>query len=261
MGPRLGQRALVSPWSRDGYVPMAATDGDNAPSVTAHERMLPADKPSAPACERNREAILNVLRTHLADRRRVLDIGSGTGQHALFFAAALPHLVWQTFDRPEYLAGILQWLEEADLPNTPPPILLDVNGPWPGQRFDAAYSANTLHILAWTEVERMFTGLDAPLGPDARLVIYGPLNYGGRPTSESNVQFDAWLRSQAAHQGVRDFEAVDALARAIGFEPVSTWSAFWIADGRMRELLTRHLAREDTAVLDYQAELARHLPY
>ncbi|MFN3593716.1 MAG: DUF938 domain-containing protein [Thiobacillaceae bacterium] len=177
----------------------------------------PTDKPYAPACERNRDPILAVLREHFADRRQVLEIGSGTGQHAVHFAAALPHLTWQTSDRPENLPGIRLWLDEAALPNTPPPPLLDVNGPWPQQRFDAAFSANTLHILAWAEVERLFAGLAGVLTETAKLVIYGPFNNGGRYTSESNARFDAMLRAEAAHQGIRDFEAVHALAAGIGF--------------------------------------------
>lgn len=179
--------------------------------------MHPTDKPYATACERNRDPILAVLREHFANRRQVLEIGSGTGQHAVHFAAALPHLTWQTSDRPENLPGIRLWLDEAALPNTPPPLPLDVNGPWPQQRFDAAFSANTLHILAWAEVERLFAGLAGVLTETAKLVIYGPFNNGGRYTSESNARFDAMLRAEAAHQGIRDFEAVHALAAGIGF--------------------------------------------
>lgn len=174
------------------------------------------DKPYAPACERNRDPILAVLREHFADRQRVLEIGSGTGQHAVHFAAALPHLTWQTSDRPENVAGIRLWLKEAALANTPPPLTLDVNGPWPHQRFDAAFSANTLHILAWPEVERLFAGVAGVLTATAKLVIYGPFNYGGRYTSESNAQFDQWLKTGDARRGIRDFEAVDALAAGIG---------------------------------------------
>ncbi|MCU0841194.1 MAG: class I SAM-dependent methyltransferase [Thiobacillaceae bacterium] len=178
--------------------------------------MDPVEKPHSPSCDRNREPILALLREHFTDRRRVLEIGSGTGQHAVSFAAALPHLVWQCSDREENLAGIRLWLDEAALPNTPPPLELDVNGAWPGQRFDAVFSANTLHIMAWPEVERLFAGLAGVLAEDARLAIYGPFNYGGRYTSDSNAQFDAWLKQRGAHQGIRDFEAVDALAAGIG---------------------------------------------
>ncbi len=174
------------------------------------------EKPDAPSCARNREPILAVLRDHFADRRAVLEIGSGTGQHAVFFAAALPHLSWQSSDRGDNLAGIRAWLDEAALPNTPAPIAFDVNAAWPRQRFDAVFSANTLHIMAWAEVERLFAGLPHLLADDARLAIYGPFNYGGRFTSESNGVFNAWLKTQGAHQAIRDFEAVDALAGRAG---------------------------------------------
>ena len=174
------------------------------------------EKPNAPSCERNREPILAVLRDHFADRRAVLEIGSGTGQHAVFFAAALPHLTWQASDRGENLAGIRAWLDEAALPNTPAPIAFDVNQSWPTQRYDAIFGANILHIMSWAEDERLFAGLPGILGDDARFVVYGPFNYGGQFTSESNAAFDAWLKSQAAHRGIRDFEAVDALAKQAG---------------------------------------------
>ena len=174
------------------------------------------DKPHAPSCERNREPILAVLREHFADRRKVLEIGSGTGQHAVFFAAALPGLIWQTSERRENLAGIRAWLDEAALPNTPAPIEFDVGGAWPARRFDAVFSANTLHIMGWPEVERLFAGLPGVMSDDAKLVIYGAFNYGGRFTSESNAAFDAWLKECGPQQGLRDFEAVDALAVLAG---------------------------------------------
>lgn len=174
------------------------------------------DKPHAPACERNRDPILAALREHFLDRRHVLEIGSGTGQHAVYFAAALPQIRWQASDQRENLPGIRAWLDEAALPNTPPPLELDVTGEWPACRFDAVFSANCLHIMAWAQVERLFAGLDAVLEADGKLLLYGPFNYGGRFTSESNAAFDAWLKARGAHQGIRDFEAVDALARGIG---------------------------------------------
>jgi SAM-dependent methyltransferase len=175
------------------------------------------DKPWSPACERNRNPILEVLRRQFANRRRVLEVGSGTGQHAVHFAAALPHLVWQTSDRPEWLPGIRLWLAEAALSNTPAPLQLDVTGPWPETRFDAIFTANTLHIMGWTEVEAFFATLPGSLTEDARLTIYGPFNYAGQFTSPSNAAFDAQLKADDPKRGIRDFEAVDALARAIGF--------------------------------------------
>jgi cyclopropane fatty-acyl-phospholipid synthase-like methyltransferase len=176
------------------------------------------DKPFAPACERNRDPILAVLRTHFADRARVLEIGSGTGQHAVHFAAALPHLVWQTSDVPENLPGLRLWLDEARLPNTPAPIALDVGGAvWPRERYDAIFSANTLHIMRWSEVERLFANIARIATADAKLAIYGPFNYGGKFTSASNAAFDESLKSRAPHMGIRDQGAVDALARKAGF--------------------------------------------
>jgi cyclopropane fatty-acyl-phospholipid synthase-like methyltransferase len=180
------------------------------------------DKPFSPACERNREPILQSLQTHFAKVRRVLEIGSGTGQHAVHFAAAMPWLQWQCSDRRENLPGIRAWLAEAALPNTPAPLPLDVStGPWLHRRFDAVFSANTLHIMAWPEVEAMFAGLNRTIAAAATVVVYGPFNYRGRFTSDSNREFDASLRTRDPRMGVRDIEAVDALAAAIGLARVA----------------------------------------
>lgn len=172
--------------------------------------------PYAPACDRNREPILAVLRDAFADRRDVLEIGSGTGQHAVHFAAALPFLQWQCADRDGNLPGIRAWLAHAALPNTPEPLSLDVNGAWPAHRYDAIFSANTLHIMAWAEVERLFACLPAIMAPGAVVAIYGPFNIGGRYTHENNAAFDVTLKFHAPHQGIRDLEAVDALAQRAG---------------------------------------------
>ena len=179
------------------------------------------DKPFAPACERNREPILAVLRDRFAERRRVLEVGSGTGQHAVHFAAAMPWLEWQCSDRAESLAGIRAWLDEAGLPNTPPPLQLDVaRGPWPAGRFDAVFSANTLHIMGWAEVQAFFAGMAGVLADSASVVVYGPFNRGGAYTSDSNRDFDGWLKARDPRSGIRGFEEVDALARAIGLQLV-----------------------------------------
>jgi cyclopropane fatty-acyl-phospholipid synthase-like methyltransferase len=176
-----------------------------------------SEKPFAESCVQNREPIIAVLRDVFADRRRVLEIGSGTGQHAVYFAPELPHLVWQTADVTQHHAGIRAWLEEAALPNVLPPLALDVNQPdWPGERYDAVFSANTLHIMGWPEVEKFFAGVGAVLEPGGVLAVYGPFNYNGAFTSDSNARFDAWLKSRDPASGVRDFEAVDALAHAQG---------------------------------------------
>ncbi len=179
------------------------------------------DKPFSAACERNREPILAVLRAHFAGRQHVLEIGSGTGQHAVYFAAAMPQLIWQTSDRAENLPGLRQWLTEAALPNTPEPLELDVTAEsGPEAKFDAIFSANTLHIMSWREVEALFARLDRIATPDAMLAIYGPFNYAGHYTSASNAAFDRELKMRAPQMGIRDFVEVDALARAAGFASI-----------------------------------------
>ena len=175
------------------------------------------DKPFAESCVQNRDPILAVLAEVFADRRRVLEIGSGTGQHAVYFGAELAHLVWQTADVPAHHPGIRAWLIDAALPNVLPPLALEAcQTGWHGDRYDAVFSANTLHIMGWPEVEKCFAGVGAVLKPGGVLAVYGPFNYKGAFTSESNARFDAWLKARDPASGVRDFEAVDALARAQG---------------------------------------------
>lgn len=180
------------------------------------------EKPFAPSCERNREPILAVLREWYAPCARVLEIGSGTGQHAVHFAAALPHLIWQCSDRAEQLPGMRLWLDEAALANTPAPLALDVeSGPWPTQRFDAMFSANTAHIMSWEQVQALFAQLPQLLSAGGVFVLYGPFKRGGEHTSEGNVAFDAQLRAQTPHRGIRDVEALDALALAAGMQRIA----------------------------------------
>ena len=165
------------------------------------------------ACERNREPILGVLRRVFADRKGVLEIGSGTGQHAAYFAPALPHLAWQPSDVADHLASIRLWREEAQTPRLLEPIELDVDQPFPDLEVDAVFCANTCHIISWPQVERLFAGIGTLLPPGGLLALYGPFHYGGKPTSPSNAEFDAWLRGRDPKSGVRDFEAIDALAK------------------------------------------------
>ena len=165
-------------------------------------------RPFSEASERNRAPILEVLRRVFSKSRRVLEIGSGTGQHAAYFAPALAHLVWQTSDVAEHLPGIREWVSD------PAPIELDVDKPWPKVQADAVFSANTCHIMSWAQVERMFEGVGR-LRPEV-LALYGPFHSDGRHTSESNARFDDMLRARDALSGIRDFEKIDALARAAG---------------------------------------------
>jgi cyclopropane fatty-acyl-phospholipid synthase-like methyltransferase len=181
---------------------------------------MTSPKPIAPACERNQGPILEVLRQYFPDRRRVLEVGSGTGQHAVFFAPAFPNAVWQTSDVAENLPGIRMWLYEAALPNLPPPLTLDVTGAWPNAHFDAVFSANSLHIMPWEAVELFFAGVGSVLEAGGILAVYGPFNYRGSYTSDSNRDFDGWLKQRSALSGIRDFEAVDRLANGIGCQLV-----------------------------------------
>ena len=183
--------------------------------------MSATPKPYSPSCDRNREPILEVLQGCFSDRKQVLEVGSGTGQHAVFFAAAMPWLSWQTADMAENLAGIRLWLDEAGLPNLPPPVELQAAGPWPKGPYDAVFSANTLHIMGWPDVQRFFAGLDGVMARDAVLAVYGPFNYGGRFTSDSNAQFDVWLKQRSAASGIRDFEAVNGLAESVGLKLIA----------------------------------------
>jgi len=179
-------------------------------------------KPFSESCERNKEPILAVLQAHFAQACRVLEIGSGTGQHAVHFAAAMPHLTWQTADLPASHEGIRLWLDESGLPNVQPPLVLDMlrSETWPQVKFDAVFTANTFHIMSWPAVQRAFDFIGSVLAPGGTLAVYGPFNYGGEYTSESNRNFDVWLKNRDPLSAIRDFEAVDALAEAQGLRLV-----------------------------------------
>jgi len=166
-------------------------------------------KPFSEASERNRAPILAVLKRVFKHRTRVLEIGSGTGQHAAYFAAELPHLVWQASDVADNLPGIREWVSH------PAPIELDVDQPWPRVDADAVFSANTCHIMSWPQVERLFEGI-GKIRSLKTFCLYGPFNYHGKHTSESNARFDAMLRARDPASGLRDFESISALAKAAG---------------------------------------------
>jgi len=171
------------------------------------------------ACDQNREPILTVLRETFSAARNILEIGSGTGQHAVYFARHLPHLHWQTSDLEENHASINAWLHEAALENTSPPFTLDVTAAtWPESTpestYDGLFSANTTHIMSWPAVQHMFTGIGERLKTNAALCLYGPFNYGGNYSSDSNRCFDKWLKDRDPVSGIRDFEALDELASA-----------------------------------------------
>ena len=179
------------------------------------------DLPYSAACERNQQPILQVITPYLQKAKTVLEVGSGTAQHAVFFAKAYPELIWQTADQEHYLAGIHAQLKAANLKNMLSPIELDVNrSDWntAKQKFDVVYTANTLHIMSDQEVQAFFKGLPTVCDLQALLVIYGPFKYSDQFTSQSNQDFDQSLRSRGEGSCIKDFEEIERLANQQGFE-------------------------------------------
>lgn len=174
-------------------------------------------RPCSEACERNKDAIAGALAEIFQAPGEVLEIGSGTGQHAVHFAAKLPHLTWQCSDLPERHAGISMWISDAALDNVRLPLALDVaQADWPERGFAYAFSANTAHIMSWSGVCAMFGGLGRILLPGGRFALYGPFNIAGKFTSESNRAFDRALRGEDPSMGIRNFEDVRELASSAG---------------------------------------------
>ena len=177
----------------------------------------PGIKQYSQACEENKIPILNIIREEFAAAREILEIGSGTGQHAVFFGTRLPHISWQTSDLESSHASINAWLNEAALENVLPPLILDATDrQWPDKCYDGLFSANTTHIMNWSAVENLFTRIGKVLAPGASFCLYGPFNYDGHYTSDSNQRFDQWLKDRDPLSGIRDFEALDRLARENG---------------------------------------------
>ena len=174
-------------------------------------------KQFAPACERNKEAILAVLREVLPSTGTVLEIGSGTGQHAAYFASHLPHLVWQPTDLLENLPSIRAWRDEAAVTNLREPVELDVASRcWPVKHADAVVCINTIHIVAWESVVNLLAGVGRLLVAGGVFYVYGAYRYADRSLEPSNVEFDRWLKARNPHSGIRDFEAVNRLAHEAG---------------------------------------------
>lgn len=171
-------------------------------------------KPNAPSALRNSEPILEVIRDEFKDCKSILEIGSGTGQHAIYFANKMPWIRWQTSDRKENHDGINAWLAEAGLDNVEAPLELDVEEPLQtDEKFDAVFSANTAHIMSIDVVECMFQKVGSCLNEGGKFCLYGPFNLNGEFTSDSNKNFDASLRSQNPVMGIRDLAALDEFAR------------------------------------------------
>ena len=176
-----------------------------------------AHLPRSPASERNRDPILDVLKRVLPRRGVVLEIGAGTGQHAVHFARHLPHLTWIASDRRENHGAIRAWIEHEALPNLRGPVALDVTSDdWPDEAVTAVFSANTAHIMHWHEVEAMIEGVGRALEQAGCFCLYGPFRYGDTHTADSNRRFDAQLRADDPGMGIRDRHAVERLADAAG---------------------------------------------
>ncbi|WP_432723537.1 DUF938 domain-containing protein [Jeongeupia wiesaeckerbachi] len=172
----------------------------------------------APATERNRDAILAVLQRVLPASGTVLEIASGSGEHALYFAAALPQLVWQTSD-PDApsRASIAAWATHAGLA-LPPPLALDVETEnWGIASTQALVCINMLHISPWSATEALFAGAGRVLEPGGPVYLYGPFRRDGTHTAPSNAAFDAQLKARNPEWGVRDLEAVIGIALDAGF--------------------------------------------
>lgn len=180
------------------------------------------DKPYSPACDRNKDPILNVLKEHIhqADRR-LLEIGSGTGQHAVYMAPQFPWLEWFPTDLSVNLPGINEWLKEARVPNIQKPTKLDVSkDDFPKLKFDVVFTANTLHIMHWKDCKSFMKLLGHRLREDSRAIFYGPFKYNGAYTSASNEQFDQSLKERDPLSGIRAFEDVNSNMEKNGFRLV-----------------------------------------
>lgn len=178
-----------------------------------------AAKRHAPATTRNRDAIAAVLADWLPPSGTILEVASGSGEHAVHFAAAFPHLLWQPSDPdPAGLASIAAWRADAGLPNVAPPLALDAAAPeWPVDQVDAILCINMVHISPWAATLGLFAGAAHLLAPGAPLILYGPYVEPDVPTAESNQAFDASLRARDPAWGLRDTDAVEVAATAAGF--------------------------------------------
>ena len=193
------------------------------------------ERPNAPATDRNREAILDVLVDEFSDRHEVLEIGSGTGQHAVYFADAMSHLIWQTSDVAKNHSGIRSWIEFSSIDNVKLPLELNVESENSiDGNFDAVYSSNTAHIMSMHAVECMFELVGKLLPMNGKFCLYGPFNRNDDFTSESNARFDVSLRSQDASMGIRNFEDLEVLAEKAGMQrsslyamPANNFMAVW----------------------------------
>lgn len=175
--------------------------------------------PFSASADRNKEAIGDALEGYFSSAGSVLELGSGTGQHAVYLAGRFSDLRWQPTDRVENLGAIAQWVERSGLKNIANPIELDVSHEFTHQGiYGLAFSANTAHIMSLPEVADMFKVVSSRLKIGARFALYGPFIYGGKHTSTSNENFDAMLKQQSPSMGIRDKAVLDTMAFDAGLE-------------------------------------------
>jgi SAM-dependent methyltransferase len=197
------------------------------------------EKPFAPSAERNREPLRDVLKKVLTGSGLLLEIGSGTGQHAAYLAQDFPAYQWQPTDLPEKLDTIDAWAADSDAENILPAIALDLAADpskedWPVQQCDALVCINTIHIVAWPLVVNLFRGASRALKPGGVMFVYGPFEYSDRPLEPSNAEFDEWLKLRDPNSGIRKFEDVNELAEQGGLRleedlamPANNRSIWW----------------------------------
>ncbi|WP_069471718.1 DUF938 domain-containing protein [Candidatus Marithrix sp. Canyon 246] len=174
-------------------------------------------KPYSESCDQNRDPILNIIQPLFANAKNILEIGSGTGQHAVYFAEKMPDLIWHPSDQAQYIDGIKMWINESELSNLASPLTLNVTQTeWPNLKVDAVFSANTTHIMHWNDVEALFSKITNILNNKGLFLLYGPFNYQNQYSSESNARFDSWLKNRDPESGIRNFEDLDQLAQQAG---------------------------------------------
>ncbi|MEJ6558529.1 MAG: DUF938 domain-containing protein [Candidatus Thioglobus sp.] len=176
------------------------------------------------ACDQNKDPILKVIKPLLLNAKSVLEVGSGTGQHCVYFAKELPHLTWQASDQSMYLPSVSAWIDDAKLANTPKALKLNVDLDWPEDKYQAIYSANTVHIMSWEMVLNFFKGVGQVLDKGGVFILYGPFNYQGQYTSQSNANFDLLLKDNNPLSAIRDFEALNQLAQKVGLSLVNDFA-------------------------------------
>ena len=173
-------------------------------------------RPYAESCDQNREPIREILEKFAGNAETLLEIGSGTGQHAIYFAQCFPSIAWQTSDLAENHDGIQAWIDDSGLENVQSPLLLNANDPWPVQKYDILYTANTIHIMSEKDVIAFFNQCGGCMHDESCLIMYGPFNYQGQYTSASNERFDQWLKQRDNLSGIKNFEWLQELGKKSG---------------------------------------------